>query len=68
MTVRLVDTDGIVLGAATPLAGKYGLTLEDWAELYGVPDHVWSNIRPLQSLSRAQLVNPSLVSSSNAST
>jgi hypothetical protein len=31
--------------AVTPLAGQYGLTLEDWAQFWGVPDHVWSNIR-----------------------
>jgi hypothetical protein len=68
VTVRLVDADGIPLDVATPLAGQLGMTLESWAEFLGVPDHVWSNIRPLQLLSRAQLVNPSLVSSSNAST
>jgi hypothetical protein len=29
----------------TPLARHYGLTVEDWAEYGGAPDHVWSNIR-----------------------
>lgn len=45
MTVRLVDEAGVPVDVATPLAGQYGLTLEDWAEFYGVPDHVWWNIR-----------------------
>ena len=45
VTVRLVDEAGIPLDVVTALAGQYGLTLEDWAEFSGVPDHVWWNIR-----------------------
>ncbi len=45
MTVRLVDEAGVPVNVVTPLAGQLGLTLEDWAQFYGVPDHVWWNIR-----------------------
>jgi hypothetical protein len=45
VTVRLLDETRVPVNAVTPLAAPLGLTVEDWAEYRGVPDHVWSNIR-----------------------
>ncbi len=49
MTIPLVDEAGIPVDVVTPLARQYGLTLKDWAELWGVPDHVWWNIHRLHA-------------------
>jgi hypothetical protein len=59
VTVRLVDEAGIPLDVNTPLNGQYGMTLEDWADFYGVPDHVWSNIRQVSLDVRVEAI-PSL--------
>jgi hypothetical protein len=46
----LAEAQAIVAGAKaagrpmTAVERRHGLTLEDWAELYGVPDHVWWNL------------------------
>ena len=45
MTVRLVDEAGIPVDGLTPVADQYGMTLEDWTEFWGLPAHIWSNIR-----------------------
>lgn len=44
VTVRLVDEAGVPVNVATPLARQLGMTLEAWAEFYGVPDHVRWNL------------------------
>jgi hypothetical protein len=45
-SVHLPPSRGLVQVFLGHLAGQLGMTLEDWAEFYGVPDHVWWNVRP----------------------
>jgi hypothetical protein len=44
VTFRLVDADGIAF-EPEPRTGRYGVDLAGWAEIEGVPAHVWWNLR-----------------------
>jgi hypothetical protein len=47
VSFRLVDEDSSAF-EPEPRTGAYGIDLAGWAEIEGVPEHVWFNLRHRQ--------------------